>query len=1177
MKEFQVWQSYIDALNILTEQYENPFRIKVLKTKEEGVIDCRFVEEDQKRLVYEALTGVFKDLTFEDVRFKENHLLYPTSGRLNRTNDAKDTLDNLARAHHFTYSLNPGFSATINYTHNHLQELFDQVGIKERAKLDKPVYLTIEEIEKIDGVLEDYPEVTRATDIGAVFQLEMKDEYMARQCEHTLKFIWKHAGVKPGAVKVDSYDIYYKNKYFFKDFVEVIKESTPYYNTIHLVTYEIQPDAFNDFLKTKKHQKVFFRSEPHANDNSNNKSQILPDPQGNKFVRRFKNDIAKEELNDEIRHFKRVLGRFFKEEDITVTHEQVFRTSGKQLFNSYIEYIKASLPETYQVSLNSETLSFDFQSAEELDKKIEALERYSWINLKQHENGHKFKVYFEVSTPLVDLERRLSKSSKIKAVLNKDQNQLQVFGMLADPAQQEILKAKILNEYDKIDVKYCSLKWNEIGNGYLKYFLHFDEESFQEYTERKFMKLRGGLVKDYESEAPFGMIRYVNYPYLEIELEVDSEEILLEETLTVAGSLKGEKDKIKRLYDAIEAIQSDSSISIVNPNLKDGLIDSAEVKYDVDEIKRTLEYCNLYREVEADLLSSFINESQKEAIAKSLLAEDLFVVQGPPGTGKSTAIAELIWQHIRLQGAHQEKYKILVTSETNLAVDNALDKLRSDRHMLIKPIRFGSEDKLDREGWRFSLEAINAWGKDVTAYEDTLIVDDWVTLISDRSEEQAQSGYLKLWKEHLLEKDKTVREFFSQAYLKHCNVVGATCSSIGKLNSEGRFTRFFQDYCNVYHAEKLESYKSDRSWNTIKALNGLSVEFDLAIQDEASKASPPELMLPFVFTKKAIVIGDHRQLPPMIDTNEFIDSLEYLKAKAQEGEQRQKIKRLQRFIKRNSRSFEISHFERLFKGIHQNYKTTFDTQYRMHPAINETIKQFYKGDFEGGKDLECGLDMNCVDDPNLDNIQSRYHGITNKADTHVMWFDVNTPEVKQGTSRVNPGEVEAIKWIVERLKGNERYKHFVDHWGDHLQAEKELGIITFYGAQANLLKKNLPQDIQARVSPVDRFQGMERNIVIVSMVRSNRLAEHPGQEPDYEMFPDLGYAKNTSLGFAESPNRLNVALSRAKRLLIVVGNKDHFSSKQIYKNVYETILKHPQGEVWSFSKGDLKKVRNGNS
>ena len=94
---------------------------------------------------------------------------------------------------------------------------------------------------------------------------------------------------------------------------------------------------------------------------------------------------------------------------------------------------------------------------------------------------------------------------------------------------------------------------------------------------------------------------------------------------------------------------------------------------------------------------------------------------------------------------------------------------------------------------------------------------------------------------------------------------------------------------------------------------------------------------------------------------------------------------------------------------------------------------------------------------------------------------------------------------------------------------------------------------------------MERNIIIVSLVRSNHIAENENQQADFETFDnEYGYPLNDSLGFAESPNRLNVALSRAKRLLIVVGNSKHFSQKEIYKNVFETIKNHPQGEVWEF-------------
>jgi superfamily I DNA and/or RNA helicase len=187
---------------------------------------------------------------------------------------------------------------------------------------------------------------------------------------------------------------------------------------------------------------------------------------------------------------------------------------------------------------------------------------------------------------------------------------------------------------------------------------------------------------------------------------------------------------------------------------------------------------------------------------------------------------------------------------------------------------------------------------------------------------------------------------------------------------------------------------------------------------------------------------------------------------------------------------------------------------------------------------------------------------------------VETPEIRKGTSRINMGEVEAVTWILKNLTGTEGYKQFIEHWTDNQPEEKEIGVITFYGEQARLLKNNIPEGIPVRVSPVDRFQGMERNIVIVSLVRSNLMAERIDQEPDFDAFPIGGYPSNESLGFAESPNRLNVALSRAKRLLIVVGNRKHFERKEIYKRVIDTIIAHEQCEMWDYVDGNIKQVKN---
>lgn len=87
--------------------------------------------------------------------------------------------------------------------------------------------------------------------------------------------------------------------------------------------------------------------------------------------------------------------------------------------------------------------------------------------------------------------------------------------------------------------------------------------------------------------------------------------------------------------------------------------------------------------------------------------------------------------------------------------------------------------------------------------------------------------------------------------------------------------------------------------------------------------------------------------------------------------------------------------------------------------------------------------------------------------------------------------------------------------------QKEVGVITFYGAQAGLLDplKNKFDALKIRVGTVDRFQGMERAIVIVSMVRNNR---------------------DRKIGFAEKDERINVAFSRAQELLLIVGCHELF-------------------------------------
>lgn len=719
---------------------------------------------------------------------------------------------------------------------------------------------------------------------------------------------------------------------------------------------------------------------------------------------------------------------------------------------------------------------------------------------------------------------------------------------------------------------YFNWQIKEIREGCDRFLLTLNEEALLDREGLRFGSLRGQsfVIHNGDNDIPFGKLSKIDYPKVVFSLFQDAigivRQLVEKDGMRIiapdAGDLTGEIEKVNRLRDSFDRITEHPEL-LANPKLASYLFDASNATPLEKEIVEAR-----IEKIKSTQLNANLNSSQISAIAKAVEAKDLALIQGPPGTGKSTAIAELIWQ-LALQNP---KAKILLTSEANLAVDNALDKLKSSIHNIVKPIRIAAGDKFSAEGLSYAQTELKKWAgielskieieddklaKETDEYKSfdikEIVLNRWLRNIYSRSHDRIENPELrKLWYDILTDLPLSWKKRVYEEYISHCNVIGATCSAISDTNYSAteekgrhRASRFIKKFRSIYGETDKEGYVTKLCFKTV-------------IQDEASKATPAELSLPLAYGEKAVIIGDHRQLPPNLDKEDILFKLHMQRIKSSNREEHDQILKLEKYVRKNFDLLEKSHFERLFRQIDASLKGTFDTQYRMHKDINDVIEQFYVED----NGLRCGV----KDDERQHNIDIPE---LLSPENHVIWIDTNSPEVRDGTSRANKGEVEAIGWVLEKFAESDSFKQYLQSLST--DEEREIGLITFYGSQMKrlrpLVEQSTKKGLRIKMSSVDRFQGMERNIIIVSLVRSNSIAQKWNQRPDFRLFPDIGFPKQNDYGFAKSQNRLNVALSRAKCLLIVVGNSVHFCNyinsegQAIYRNVFEKIKNNPKGRV----------------
>ena len=350
--------------------------------------------------------------------------------------------------------------------------------------------------------------------------------------------------------------------------------------------------------------------------------------------------------------------------------------------------------------------------------------------------------------------------------------------------------------------------------------------------------------------------------------------------------------------------------------------------------------------------------------------------------------------------------------------------------------------------------------------------------------------YLSL--EEVIEAD---RKNYTKDLFMNANVFGITCTS------NDRFTKSTMDSLAEYN---------------IDVINLKNVDIDVVIIDEVSKSSFIDLLIPILYGKSVILVGDHRQLPPIY---------EFAKLRKEDFEGLDENIINEQINKEFTKMYEECFFKTLFEQVPVDFKTMLVQQYRCHEQIMNVFNHFYQGELKLGF-----AGQNNKKQHNINLLSNGRNIIVPTKHTYFINSRGFETHEQGSTSMYNTAEAKIVIELIKKLN-----KYFKDN---NTLEKLSIGVICTYGDQARKIKEMMrnqriktdafkTSEEKMIVSTVDDFQGDERDIIIVSMVRN---PENPNR---------------SNPGFILAYQRINVALSRARRLLIVVGNRKYLENKGV--------------------------------
>jgi len=470
----------------------------------------------------------------------------------------------------------------------------------------------------------------------------------------------------------------------------------------------------------------------------------------------------------------------------------------------------------------------------------------------------------------------------------------------------------------------------------------------------------------------------------------------------------------------------------------------------------------------------WLNPTQERAVNEVLWAKDVAIVHGPPGTGKTTTLVEAINETLMRES------QVLVCAQSNMAVDWISEKL-VDRG--INVLRIGNPTRVNDKMLGFTYERRFESHPD---YPQLWAIRNAIRELRKNRKKGSENYHQKMDRLKSRAAEIEIRinsELFGEARVIACTLVGS--------------------------AHRL--------------LEGM--KFGTLFIDEAAQALEAACWIPMKRASRVILAGDHCQLPPTVK------SIAALRA-----------------------GLGKTLMERIAENKPE-VVTLLKIQYRM----NDEIMRFSSDWFYGGKVesapqikyrsvLDYDHPITWIDTSNEENqitiegedapedsaSTSSSESTSSPASVTNQNSDLNFKEQFVGESfgRINKAEAELTLLTLA--------EYFTKIGKQRVLSESiDVGIISPYRAQVQYLKKLIkkyeffkPYRRLISVNTVDGFQGQERDVILISLVRSN----------------DEG-----QIGFLKDLRRMNVAMTRARMKLIILGNKDTMTKHPFYKKLWEYV------------------------